>query len=263
MSAIKTDEAAHLRQQIELARQASSRIEPELAPALARLRRWQADRLARTYADLSADARYRLATRFFLDDLYGGVEPTGRDDDIERIYPLAVQALSAETLRSWALAMELDALSRRLDHELVRVMVGQLGMRDEVTEALYAEGYRRCDNYEARRHQIELVGRIGRILDEVVARPMIYTALRMARMPAQMAGFGVLQSFLERGFAAFRRMGGADRFIHTIVSRETRILDRIYAGHPRPFDLDAPDDAAAAAASGAASSRSPGRPGRP
>lgn len=235
---MKSDEAARLRQQIEQARQVSWHIEPELAAPLAALRRWQADRLARTYADLSADPRYRAATRFFLDDLYGAVEPTGRDDDIERIYPLAVQALSAETLRSWALAMEPDALSRRLDHELVRALVEQPGVREAVTEQAYAEAYRRCDNYDERRHQIELIGRIGRILDEVVGRPMLYTTLRLARVPAQMAGFGALQSFLERGFAAFRKMGGADRFLDTIVSRETRILDRIYAGHPDPFELD-------------------------
>jgi hypothetical protein len=38
-----------------------------LEPALALLKAWQSQRLARTYADLLATDRYRLACRFFLE----------------------------------------------------------------------------------------------------------------------------------------------------------------------------------------------------
>ena len=37
----------------------------------AELRVWQAARLERTHSDLLASPRYRAATRFFLDELYG------------------------------------------------------------------------------------------------------------------------------------------------------------------------------------------------
>ncbi len=42
-----------------------------LDSALAALRSWQVDRLARTYADFLADDRYRAACVFFLSDIYG------------------------------------------------------------------------------------------------------------------------------------------------------------------------------------------------
>ena len=48
-----------------------------------------------------------------------------------------------------------------------------------------------------------------------------------------------VQEFLERGFHAFRHMEDPTEFLDTIDSRETRILDRVYAQHPNPFDLDA------------------------
>ena len=58
------------------------------------------------------------------------------------------------------------------------------------------------------------------------------------RRPARLAGFGELQDFLERGFRAFRHMEDASEFLDTIERRETQILDRIYARHPHPFDLE-------------------------
>ena len=51
------------------------------------------------------------------------------------------------------------------------------------------------------------------------------------------AGWHELQGFLERGYAAFKHMKGAEEFLNTIETRETGILDRIYAGDPDPFDL--------------------------
>lgn len=55
------------------------------------------------------------------------------------------------------------------------------------------------------------------------------------RRPARLAGMEDLQSFLERGFEAFRHMGGADYFLATIGAREKAILNRLFSGHPSPF----------------------------
>jgi hypothetical protein len=57
----------------------------------------------------------------------------------------------------------------------------------------------------------------------------------MMRGPARMAGFAVLQDFLERGFAAFHAMGGAQVFLQTIEARETQILEAIQGGVTDPF----------------------------
>jgi hypothetical protein len=57
----------------------------------------------------------------------------------------------------------------------------------------------------------------------------------MMRQPARLAGFGVLHDFLERGFNAFHRMGGADEFLETIRKRETAIHDAIAGGSAAPF----------------------------
>ena len=68
-----------------------------------------------------------------------------------------------------------------------------------------------------------------------MVKPWIFATLKLMRGPARLAGLQDLQMFLERGFAAFRHMGGADHFLATITGRETRILNRLFSGHPNPF----------------------------
>lgn len=55
------------------------------------------------------------------------------------------------------------------------------------------------------------------------------------RVPARAAGFSALQKFLERGVAAFARMGDASEFLGTIDSRETALMEAIFAGSDAPF----------------------------
>jgi hypothetical protein len=211
--------------------------EPERAAALLPLlRHWQAQRLARTYADLAADPRYAPAAAFFLSDIYGERDFSARDRAVERAYPLLTRTLPRAALAPVARAIELDALSKELDTAVAGVLARDLAVRDRIDESSYAAAYRRCDNRAQRLRQIELTVAVGTDLDRAVAKPLVRRLLILARTPAHAAGLGELQDFLERGFDAFRHMGGAALFLKTIETREKAILERLFAGQPRPFD---------------------------
>jgi hypothetical protein len=212
--------------------------EAGLASRMPLLRKWQSDRLSATYADLLAHKRYQPATAFFLSDLYGPNDFSQRDDDIERLFSTLVKVLPDYLIHTAAYAAQLNALSAELDFALLSVLVKELKITETITPAAYAEAYRRCDNYGPRKHQIALLRMMGEDLDTIVFRPLVYNTVRMLKIPALLAGFSALQNFLERGFNAFHHMQGADKFIGTISGRETLILDRIYASHPRPFAWD-------------------------
>jgi len=206
-----------------------------LASKMPLLRKWQSDRLSATYEELLANKRYQPATAFFLSDLYGPNDFSQRDRDIERLFSTLVRLLPDYLIQIAANAAELNALSAELDFELLGVLVGELDVTEAITQEVYAEAYRRCDNYDLRKHQIALLKRLGEDLDAIVFKPLVYNTVRMLKIPALLAGFSALQNFLERGFNAFHHMQGADEFLGTIVTRETQILDRIYASHPDPF----------------------------
>jgi hypothetical protein len=228
------DAAQFLARQIERAKtlRKTRASDPAHKARRARLRQWQAARLAATHKDLLGNPRYRSAAQFFLSDLYGIEDTSKRDADVERIYPVMVRMLPERALHSIGIALELDALTEELDEQLLTAIRSK-----EMTEAAYVEAYRRCDNYALRKHQIALITEIGQHLCEMVNKPLLYKALRAMRVPARLAGFGELQDFLERGFAAFLQIDDPQEFLSLIEQRETQILDRIYAGHSSPFEV--------------------------
>jgi hypothetical protein len=99
----------------------------------------------------------------------------------------------------------------------------------------YARAFRRAGDFDARRRQIELIGEVGRAIDHYGQKRSIRSALALMRTLARAAGFGALQDFLERGFASFRSMRGADEFLAIVDARERAILDAIAGGADAPF----------------------------
>jgi hypothetical protein len=199
---------------------------------LAELKRWQAQRLQRTYADYSAQPRYRAATSFFIDDLYGAKDFGSRDQAMLRILPVMSRMLPESAVETAALAIELEALSEELDQRLAAVLPG-----GALTDEGYPAAYRASATRKERERQVELIEASGRRLDELVRRPMVGQMLKMMRRPARLAGLADLQDFLERGYAAFRDMKGADEFLAIVKTRETRILNALFSTSPKPFSL--------------------------
>jgi hypothetical protein len=205
---------------------------PILAGSLERIAEWQARRLRMTYADLAADPRYTAAIVFFQNDLYGNADFSRRDADLARVVPVMVRMLPQRVIATMAAAMELNGLSQELD----RVLLARLPRADgNYSVAEYCKAYRRAGNFALRGRQIRLIVEVGAELDRYVGKPLIRTALAMMRQPAKLAGLSVLQDFLERGFAAFRGMGGAKDFLRTIEARETEIMEAIVGGATDPF----------------------------
>lgn len=222
-----------LRAHLESLRELRGSESRHATPArLAAVKRFQHERLQATYADLAAQPRYAEATQFFLDDLYGPKDFSGRDAAMLRIYPLMVRTLPEGAVETAALAIEVDALSEALDRRLAAVL------RDgPITEKSYGDAYRASSTPEERERQIALVGDVAERLDRLVTKPLVYSTLKLMRTPARLAGLSDLQGFLERGFHSFRAMGGAADFLATIQARERLIASRLFSSAASPFSV--------------------------
>ncbi len=212
-------------------------VATSLEPRLALLRAWQSERLATTYADLLANKHYRPACLFFLSDIYGPRDFTQRDHDAERLHEILSRLLPAPMLKQLADIIELNRLTAALDQALVEMLFEQLGVTDAITPAVYAEGYRRCQNQGERSQQIDLIVKVLTEAAQGAHWPGVGVALKLAGGTARKAGWVELYDFVERGYAAFRQIKDVKAFVTTVEQRERRILDQIFAGQPEPFAL--------------------------
>ncbi len=200
------------------------------------LRHWQAGRLQASYQDLANDPKYVDATHYFLAELYAADKELSHDLHVEKMYPLLIRILPSSLIGTLTKALRLQLLSAKLDRLLTEKLL-QMGWSsdNELVQSDYALAYRHCDNYEERCTQINLISEVGRDIDYCVTKPLIYRLLKLSRGPAVLAGLSDFQRFLEVGFSAFAKIGGASEFLQIVTNREHDYLDLIYAGDSKPF----------------------------
>ncbi len=202
---------------------------------LEHLQNWQRHRLAGSYEDLISHKRYREAGEFFLDELYGGLNFRERDQQMERVLPVMVRMLPDYMLLVLAEAFELQALSLEFDIDMTMAM--RAAGWHELNLERYGVIYRASGRDAGRQKQIELIRHLGLALNELVRHRLVVYLVRTLRGAARAAGFGLLQSFLEHGLSAFRRMGDGTEFVETIYTRELESSRRLFAGDDHPFDV--------------------------
>jgi hypothetical protein len=204
-------------------------------PTLPLLRQWQSKRLEAGFEDFLRDPSMRPAAQFFLSDLYADRDFSARDRDAAKVLPMMSRFLPDSLLRAATDAIELAVLSHAFDVRLADFLAKRSEPLRSISLADYCQAYQSVNCPRLRRHQIELVLRVGHALDTAVKKHGVYKLLKAARLPAQLAGLSELQKFLERGFTAFDALGGADNFLNQVASRELEVSRRLFAGHPQPF----------------------------
>ena len=196
------------------------------------VRTWQQARLAATHESLLSSAKFGPAATFFLTELYSTADLTQRDADIERVIKILVKFLPDKALRTIAAALEMDALSERMDG----LMAAQLRAAQGGTKPLvispeaYSAAYRSMGEFDLRLRQIALTHDIGLALDKLSRLPLLRSLLRVMSGPAQIGGVGALHAFLERGYSAFAHMGDAKAFVKLIVEKEREVHERLAQG---------------------------------
>jgi hypothetical protein len=195
------------------------------------LQRWQVERLLKTYSDFHALPRYVNAIEFFVHDLYGPHDYRDRDRDLQRVLEPWQHILPRRALQAVMAALQLEALTQELDLAVLHAL-----NEKSVDTHSYAQAYRATNRRDDRERQIALIVECGKALDALIANPWVRRALRLAKLPARVAGVNTLHEFLERGYEAFAKMDGASELLQAIELRETENMNNLFAGRidPRP-----------------------------
>ncbi len=205
---------------------------PELGLAVARIKQFQSQRFAGTYADLALDPRYQAATRFFLEQLYGEASYVERDAQFSRVAGALQRLLPKPAVASAVALAQLHALSERLDHAMGEAwLTGPVAPPANETSR-YVHAWRAVGRKADRERQLQSVLGIGNAIDGLTRTRGLRTMLLMMRGPAFAANLGALQGFLESGFDTFAAMGkhrqGAQAFLAIVQQRESALIAALF-----------------------------------
>ncbi len=201
-----------------------------LATAVRAVKQFQSRRFIGSYADLMRDPTVRPATQFFLDELYSPGDFSARDAQFVRIAGTLQSVFPKPVIHTALTLALLHTLTEELDHAMGRAWLAQAEATSEA--ARYALAWRSVGRAEARRQQLGWVMELGHDLTRFTRTPGLRTMLRMMRRPAQAAGLGALQHFLEMGFDTFgalaKKRGAVEGFLDTVRDRETRLMALLF-----------------------------------
>ena len=204
--------------------------DPTLAQAVLEVKELQSRRFTGTYADLMADPTVQPATHFFLDELYSPGDFTARDDQFGRIAGTLQTVFPKPVVQTAVSLAVLHAQTEELDQAMGRAWLALTEVPSEA--ARYTAAWRAVGERHARHQQLDSVITIGQDLTRLTRMPGLRTMLRMMRRPAQAAGLGALQHFLESGFDTFgelaRQRGAVERFLETVHERESHLMQIMF-----------------------------------
>ena len=109
---------------------------------LPELRRWQAARLETSFAHFLADSTRRAAAMFFLTDVYGDHDFSGRDANVAKVMPMMQRLLPFSVLETVAHGIELGVLTHVLDMRMAEALQRLAPHRRKLDADLYGQAYR-------------------------------------------------------------------------------------------------------------------------
>ena len=204
-----------------------------LANAVSEIKHLQARRFKGTYADLLQTVQYGPAAQFFLDELYSNKDYSERDAQFSRIAG-ALERIFPEAVVHTAVALaQLHVLTEELD---VSMAEHWLAHPNDTEVVHYINAWQTVGRRSDREQQLATTLEVGAELDRLTRKPGLRTMLRLMRRPADLAGLGALQRFLESGFDTFATMGkqtgAVSHFLSLVEIRESTLMRRLF---------DAPD----------------------
>jgi len=199
-----------------------------LQQRLQAIQQWQNQRLMNTYHDVIDTPGYHQALLFFIEDLYGGDRCLQRDEQIYRLLPIITRLLPDNLLYIVESAAELHWLTLKHDMHVTRHFNEIFGAETAITEKNYIEIFRQFDQLEYRLEQLHKVISIGKQLDHHIHHPWLLKAVSLARIPAKLSGFALVQKFVERGIDSFCHLESTEDFLSLIEHRESVLLQRIF-----------------------------------
>ena len=207
---------------------------PALARAVSEIKALQSRRFSGTYADVLRDPAYTAAARFFLEELYADRDFADRDAQFARVAGTLQKLFPAAVVSTACALAELHALTEQLDQAMAheRLVLTRDGDFSGSESMLYLKTWRKVEQEDKRRLQLQNVLAIGNDLARLTRTPGLRTLLKMMRRPANAAGMGMLQQFLESGFDTFaalaKQPGGASHFLELIAQRENALIDTLF-----------------------------------
>lgn len=204
---------------------------PAFIATLSALQQWQIKRLFATHHALLQQPETALAAEFLFHQVYGGANLTAVARNIQRAVNKAMALLPQAVMHTAAVTLEAAVLTQQLDEALATTLKDT-----PLTVESYQEAYVASGTPAQRQQQLTLIEEAAALIDRYVRRRLLIRSFKLMRRPAYAAKLNPLYDFLDEGFNALGSLASVTPLITQLTQVENHISERLFSGHPNPFD---------------------------
>ena len=215
----KQDLEHHLRRFYALRRHRNPKS--EFNQQLEKLQQFQVNRMRQTCLPLCGHVSEENLLEYILREMYNGLDLGTMGRNADKVVRFATKFVSDKELMMSS--MELNAVSGEIDEKLTEILFEKMAV-SHISEELYAAATVMADIQTMRERQISLVEKLSAGLDINSKSKVVYSAFKIAKTPAKLAGFGKYYDTLWNGFSVIRALESPEKVISKFMSAERAYL---------------------------------------
>ena len=200
------------------------------------LQKWKTKRALSCYDALMEDKAQRNLLKYYFKDVFAGVDMSELKN-AKRVLSIVDKFFTGTEMLT--LGMQFNTATWTINERLSEVLFEEMERdEDEITTEAYVAACHRADIFSSLETQLDLFEAFVADLNETVNDSIIVASVKMATIPAKLAGFKTMHGLMADGIACARGVDDARALALQIITHERQVVDNIRENRdPVFFDI--------------------------
>lgn len=184
---------------------------------------WRMQYMAHCYTPLMSDPSYNFLLQYYFEKIYSGIDLSELGEAKMALKFINRVFTGTDMLHA---ALEFNAITGEINQALAEYIFEEENT-EALTEELYSEACHKLQIVAKLDQQINCFEDFAKDLNSTLSNKVIYTSIKIARLPAKLAGCSNLYRLVSDGFETLRKIDNPEKIAETFISHERITISRL------------------------------------
>jgi hypothetical protein len=184
---------------------------------------WRIENMLHCYQPLMEDKSHNRLLNYYFNEVFYGIDISELGNS-KTVLKFIDRFFTGTTMLDAAL--EFNAVSGEISEALAKHFFEVLKI-DKITSELYSESCNYLKITDKLDLQINCFEDFAKDINSTVSNPFLYSSIKIARIPAKIAGFKKLYKLVSDGFEILKTTDNPESIAETFINHERTIIKRV------------------------------------
>lgn len=187
------------------------------------IEKWRMQHMAHCYEPLMSDPSYSLLLHYYFNEVFSGIDLSELGEAKMAMKFINKVFTGTEMLHS---ALEFNAITGEINQALAEYIFEEKDA-EILTEELYSEACHKLQIIDKLDQQITCFEDFAKDINSTLSNKVVYTSIKIARLPAKLAGCSNLYRLVSDGFETLRKIDNPRKIAETFINHERYTISRL------------------------------------